>query len=745
MSHPVFAVPMRTRFRGIDVREGMLLRGDAGWGEFSPFLEYDAPRRRALAARRPGGRRRGLAGAAARPGPGQRHRAGRRPRAGPRDRARRRLPTAKVKVAEPGQSTGRRRGPGRGGARRPRPRRARPGRRQRRLERRRGRHRDRRCSTAPPAAWSTSSSRARASRTWPGSAGASTYPIAADESIRRAEDPYRVRDLEAADVAVLKVQPLGGVRACLRIAEDIGLPVVVSSALETSVGIAAGVALAAALPDAGARLRAGDGAAADRRRGRSTRCCRWTASCPSSDPEVDPVRLAAVAATPGRGSRTGRRGWPRSGRIDAREPRPRDRDRRRRSDARSGPHAASTSWSAAASPTWCSARAHARPPLAFAAHAAAAAATSRCTPASTSAPPASSPSGWPAPRAARSSSSRRAAPRPPTCTRPCSRPSHAGLPLVVLTADRPARLRGTGANQTTDQVHLYGTAARLFADVPAGAPGHAEAEQVAGWRSLAARALLTAEGAPVRRAARCTSTCSSTGPRRRTPPTAGAPTWAAASTACRGPGARACPPRWCLARRQRRTTTTSPTPGTTAHPRSWSPGTTPARRRACWPRSAAGRCSPSPPAAPAPAPTRSAPTGCCSATPTSPGGSERVVVAGHPTLSRPVTRLLSRDDVEVVALRDRLGGWTDPGHRVDRVLDQAPLRPAHARGAAATAGPWLQEWLDRDADARRPPRRPARRDRRPHPPARRRRGRVRAARPAGCSSSAPPTRSATST
>jgi len=58
-----------------------------------------------------------------------------------------------------------------------------------------------------------------------------------------------VRDLHAADVAVLKVQPLGGVRACLRIAEDIGLPVVVSSALETSVGIAAGVALAAALPE----------------------------------------------------------------------------------------------------------------------------------------------------------------------------------------------------------------------------------------------------------------------------------------------------------------------------------------------------------------------------------------------------------------------------------------------------------------------------------------------------------------
>jgi O-succinylbenzoate synthase len=73
--------------------------------------------------------------------------------------------------------------------------------------------------------------------------------VAADESIRRAEDPLLVRELEAADIAVLKVQPIGGVRACLEIAEQIGLPVVVSSALETSIGIAAGVALAAALPE----------------------------------------------------------------------------------------------------------------------------------------------------------------------------------------------------------------------------------------------------------------------------------------------------------------------------------------------------------------------------------------------------------------------------------------------------------------------------------------------------------------
>ena len=51
----VFAIPLRTRFRGITVREGMLLRGDAGWGEWSPFLEYHARGRRALAALRGGG------------------------------------------------------------------------------------------------------------------------------------------------------------------------------------------------------------------------------------------------------------------------------------------------------------------------------------------------------------------------------------------------------------------------------------------------------------------------------------------------------------------------------------------------------------------------------------------------------------------------------------------------------------------------------------------------------------------
>ena len=74
-------------------------------------------------------------------------------------------------------------------------------------------------------------------------------PLAADESLRLAPDPLRIDLSDAADLLVLKVHPLGGVRRALQVAEAHGLPVVVSSALETSVGLAAGAALAACLDD----------------------------------------------------------------------------------------------------------------------------------------------------------------------------------------------------------------------------------------------------------------------------------------------------------------------------------------------------------------------------------------------------------------------------------------------------------------------------------------------------------------
>jgi len=244
----VWSVPMRVRFRGITTREGMVVSGQAGWGEFSPFLEYDA--RTAVpwlrAAREaahdgfPAPLRDVVPVNVTVPavGPEQAHdivsRGGCR--------------TAKVKVAEPGQSLAEE---------------------QARLEAVRDAiGPDGRIRVDANGAWSVDEAVPRIAAL-DRAAGGLEYveqpvadvedlarvrrrvdvPVAADESIRRADDPYRVRDLEAADVAVLKVQPLGGVRACLRIAEDIGLPVVVSSALETTVGIAAGVALAAALPE----------------------------------------------------------------------------------------------------------------------------------------------------------------------------------------------------------------------------------------------------------------------------------------------------------------------------------------------------------------------------------------------------------------------------------------------------------------------------------------------------------------
>jgi O-succinylbenzoate synthase len=244
----VWSIPMRVRFRGISVREGMLIRGDAGWGEWSPFLEYDASE--AL----PWLRCAEEAAAGDWP-PAVRDRVPVNvtvPVVSPEDAhalvARSGCRTAKVKVADPHVDLADD---------------------QARLEAVRdavgpGGH----IRVDANGAWDVDtalSSIALLDR----AAGGLEYVeqpcvavedlavvrrrtsvrIAADESIRRAQDPYRVRELQAADVAVLKVQPLGGVRACLRIAEDIGLPVVVSSALETSVGLAAGVALAAALPE----------------------------------------------------------------------------------------------------------------------------------------------------------------------------------------------------------------------------------------------------------------------------------------------------------------------------------------------------------------------------------------------------------------------------------------------------------------------------------------------------------------
>lgn len=240
-----YSIGLKNRFRGITVREGMLFEGPAGWAEWSPFPEYDDAEcvswlraaQEAAADDWPAPVRSAVPVNCTVPAVGP-EKAAEIVRASG-------CGTAKVKVAEPGQTladdlarveavrdaigAGRVRIDANGGWSVDEAVRS-----LRELGRFELEYVEQPCAAVEDLA-------AVRRRT--------DVLVAADESIRRAEDPLLVKKLEAADIAVLKVQPLGGVRACLEIAEQLGLPVVVSSALETSVGIAAGVALAAALPE----------------------------------------------------------------------------------------------------------------------------------------------------------------------------------------------------------------------------------------------------------------------------------------------------------------------------------------------------------------------------------------------------------------------------------------------------------------------------------------------------------------
>ncbi|MFM6939494.1 MAG: o-succinylbenzoate synthase, partial [Rhodoluna sp.] len=78
--------------------------------------------------------------------------------------------------------------------------------------------------------------------------GTNNVLIAADESVRKVSDPLAVVQAQAADILVLKAAPLGGIARASAIAEQAGLPVVISSALDSSVGLSMGAHLAARLP-----------------------------------------------------------------------------------------------------------------------------------------------------------------------------------------------------------------------------------------------------------------------------------------------------------------------------------------------------------------------------------------------------------------------------------------------------------------------------------------------------------------
>jgi O-succinylbenzoate synthase len=244
----VFAIPMTARFRGITVREGLLIQGPAGWGEFCPFAEYDdteaaswlatAVEAAVLGWPAPVRDRIPINATVPAVGPDRAHQivssSGCR--------------TAKVKVADHPDSLA---------------------------------EDCARLEAVRDALGPGGFVRVDANGLWDvdtavawiplldKAAGGLQYveqpcrtieelaavrrrvqvPIAADESIRRAEDPLKVAVAGAADVAVIKCTPLGGVRRSLDVATAAGLPCVVSSALETSIGLAAQLALAGALPE----------------------------------------------------------------------------------------------------------------------------------------------------------------------------------------------------------------------------------------------------------------------------------------------------------------------------------------------------------------------------------------------------------------------------------------------------------------------------------------------------------------
>lgn len=243
-----FAIPLTHRFRGTEVREGLLLDGPAGWAEFAPFTDYDdaacVPWLRAAvdtAIRNwPVIRRAQIPVNTTVPIVA--------PDVARELVARSGCRTAKVKVGGPGTTVhddaarvaAVREALGESGALR----------------------------VDANGAWDVDEAVA-AIRELTAAAGVLEYveqpcatvdeliavrgrvdvPIAADESIRLASDPLEVARRGAADIAVVKVGPLGGVWHALQIAEECGLPVVVSSAVDSSIGLAAGLALAGSLPE----------------------------------------------------------------------------------------------------------------------------------------------------------------------------------------------------------------------------------------------------------------------------------------------------------------------------------------------------------------------------------------------------------------------------------------------------------------------------------------------------------------
>jgi 2-succinyl-5-enolpyruvyl-6-hydroxy-3-cyclohexene-1-carboxylate synthase len=252
--------------------------------------------------------------------------------------------------------------------------------------------------------------------------------------------------------------------------------------------------------------------------------------------------------------------------------------------------------------------------------------------------------------------------------------SHSGLPLIVLSADRPPALRGVGANQTTDQLRVFGSAVRLFHEM--GTPVR-EVGQVAYWRSQVARAVASATGARSADPGPVQLNCPLTEP---LVPTDG-PDWPEPL------GGRSTGPWTAVHAAAGKPSAVAPGPKTVVVA---GDGASQAARLAAeagqWPLFA----EPSSRARTGPAVISSYRLLLQASSLTN--EIERVLVFGHPTLSRPISKLLARPDVEVIVVSPT-GLWPDATRRAASVVTGLEV-------AAPDTTDWLERWQHADQLAR---------------------------------------------
>ncbi|GAA1432994.1 2-succinyl-5-enolpyruvyl-6-hydroxy-3-cyclohexene- 1-carboxylic-acid synthase [Microlunatus lacustris] len=255
---------------------------------------------------------------------------------------------------------------------------------------------------------------------------------------------------------------------------------------------------------------------------------------------------------------------------------------------------------------------------------------------------------------------------------------HAHLPLVLLTADRPPTMTHTGANQTTDQAHLFGRHVRAFGSVSDSAVG-ADGGDVAGWRFELGRLLTAATGVRTRQPGPVHLDVAFSEP--LVPgPVAPLPTGPEVRvSAVRGAEPLVLPagPQTVLVAGD-----LPPAAGVAAAELAASAGVP----LLAEPSSNARR-------GPAALGTYRLLLGSSLAEDV-----ERVVVLGRPTLSRPVTRLLARTDVELVVVSAH-ADWPDPGRAASAVVDAVAFAD---RWPEPVEGPddWLNAWQEADSRAR---------------------------------------------